>query len=226
MHVIWDNLAFLLLGQFPNGPIGGLALTIFLATVAGVASMVIGLVLGILQALGGIAIRTVIFVYVQIIRGVPLITFVFWIYFFFPAVMGFRASGVESVLIALAVFNGAFITETMRGAIMSVPKGQFESARSLGFGRWLTYGLIIVPQAIRKIYPPLVNRFVNLLLGTSMVYIVGVNELTSMAVIVNNREMEYPAEIFGFVALLYFALCFPMSLYLERMHRRAKIKGF
>jgi polar amino acid transport system permease protein len=200
-------------------------MTVFLAVTATAASTFLGLFLGIVQALGGRLVRGAIFVYVQLIRGVPFLTFVFWVFFLLPEVMGHQASGVESALVALTLFNAAFIVETVRGGISSVSKGQYESALSVGLTRLQAFTNVILPQAIRKIYPLLVNRFVNLLLGTSMVYIVGVNELTRMAMIVNNNDMQHPAQIFGVVGALYFAMCFPLSLYLDRLHKRARTEG-
>jgi polar amino acid transport system permease protein len=226
VDVIWNNLSFFLVGQYPNGPIGGLAMTLFLTVTASSIASMIGFTLGGAQALGSRVIRWTIFVYIQIIRGVPFLTFVFWVFFFLPTVAGYRASGVECAIIALTIYNAAFITEVVRGGITSIPRGQYEAASSLGLTPWRAFRLVIIPQAVRKLYPPLINRFVNLLLGTSMVYVVGVNELTRMAVIVNSRELQHPAEIFGFVGLLYFAICFPLSVYLERLHRRAVSTGF
>lgn len=226
MDVIWNNLFSFLVGRYPNGPIGGLAMTLFLTVTASTAASTIGFVLGGAQALSGRFVRWSIFLYIQFIRGVPFLTFVFWVFFFLPTVAGYQASGVECAIVALTVYNAAFITEVVRGGITSIHRGQYEAATSLGLSPWRAFRLVIIPQAIRKIYPPLINRFVNLLLGTSMVYVVGVNELTRMAVIVNSRELEHPAEIFGFVGLLYFAICFPLSVYLERLHRRAVATGF
>ena len=209
--VIGDNWVYFLIGRYPNGPIGGLALTLYLAAIAGVLSFIGGLILGLLSLSPYRPLRYVVNTYIQILRGMPLLMVIFWAYFLLPAMMGKPVAENGTVITALTLFTSAYMSQIVRAGIASVPRGQREAAVSTGLQSWQVMMYIVLPQGLRNMIPSFVNQFVSLIKDTSLAFIVGVSELTHIATQVNNRSLIHPAEIFLFVAAVYFILCFSLS---------------
>ena len=219
IEVVIRSLPFLLVGRFPTGGLGGLALTAYLSLTVGAASFMLGATLGTIAALGPWPVRGAVLALTVLIRGVPALAFLFWFYFLLPRLLGVDLSPLLSAGIALTLYHGAYISEDVRGGFRSVPHGQWEAARSSGLSFAATLRHLILPQALRAVVPSLVSRFVNLVIYTSAVSILGILEFTRAAVLVNNRELLYSVYVFGFVGMVYFAICFGISrlgLALER----------
>jgi len=219
MDVILANLPFLLLGTFPNGPLGGLALTIYLSISVGISAFAVGVIF----ATGGLVpiapIRWLARALSIGIRGVPSLAFLFWVYFLVPRLFDINLSALMSAGLALAIYHGAYMGEDIRGGIKAVSRGQWEAAQASGLGPLSVLRDVILPQAVRAVVPALINRFVNLLMYTSVVSVLGILEFTRAGLLVNNRELLHSAEIFGFIGLVYFLLCYSLTragLYLER----------
>jgi len=202
---------YFLIGQYPNGPLGGLALTILL----GASALVLAMPLGILLALARISdwrvVRWPVTGMIYIVRGTPLLMVVFWAYFFLPAVTGKKTGQFTTMLIALAIFNGAYLAEVVREGIQGVPRGQTEAARSLGLNYGQTLRRIVVPQALRNMLPSLVNQFVTTLKETSLGYIIGLQEVAFIASQVNSQVIVHPVAIYAALALTFFVLCFGLA---------------
>ncbi len=213
---------YFLVGQYPAGPLGGLALTLLLAAAGLVLSVPLGLLLGVARISPFPAVRLPITAIVFVVRGTPLLLTVFWAYFFLPSVTGYKTDQFTTMLIALVLFNGVYLAEVFRAGILGVRRGQFESAKSLGFGYWPTLRLIILPQAVRSMLPSLVNQFVLSIKDTSLGYIIGLTEVSFIASQINSQVFTKPAEVYAILAATYFVLCFSLSRVAFRLESRLR----
>ena len=224
--VIWENLSYFFIGRYPKGPLGGVGLTLYLSVVALFLSFIGGMILGLLSVSRSMVLRYISCAIVQIIRGMPLLMVIFWMFFLLPTVLGVGMSASATIITALTLFTSAYMSEIVRAGIMGIPKGQTEAAMSTGLTHWQTMIYVILPQALRNMIPSFMNQFVSMIKDTSLAFIVGVAELTQIATQVNNRTMLYPTEIFIFIAVIYFVICFALtelSRWLE--HRSAYTKS-
>ncbi len=192
--------------------------TLKLAVLAMAASFFLGVVAGALRLSRSWFLHYPAVVYIEVIRGVPLIMVIFWFYFLTPILAGRPLDNFTSALVAFIVFEGAYLAEIVRAGIQSVPVGQVQAAISTGLTRVQTMRHVILPQAIRNMIPALVTRFIILYMDTSLAYIIGVRELTRVARIIAEREFR-AFEVYAFIAVVYFVCTYAMSLaarYLER----------
>lgn len=218
--VIGDNIVYFLIGRYPHGPIGGIALTLYLALVSGVLSFVFGIVLGLLSVVRTRWVRYPVESVIQLLRGMPLLMVIFWLYFLLPAALGRPVAESWTVIAALTVFTSAYMSQIVRAGIAAIPAGQREAAMSTGLTERQAMLYVILPQALRNMIPSFVNQFVSLIKDTSLAFIVGVSELTHIATQVNNRTLVHPAEIFLFVAAVYFVICYALTAYSRYLERR------
>jgi general L-amino acid transport system permease protein len=196
---------------------GGLPLTLLLSAV----SLVVAFPLAVLVALGRTshlpAIRTLCVLYVELIRGVPLISVLFMASFILPLFMphGGTIDVLARVLIGMTLFTAAYLAEVVRGGLQSLPKGQVEAAQSIGLGYWQTQRKIVLPQALRAVVPAIVNTFIGAFKDTSLVTIVSLYDLTGAVQLALGdadwRKFFLEGQLF--VAAIYFAACFAMSRY-------------
>jgi general L-amino acid transport system permease protein len=204
---------------------GGLPVTLILATFG----LAFGFPLGIFVALGRRsrlpAIRSLCVLYVELIRGVPLISLLFMASVMFPLFMpgGFNLDKLLRAQIAIVLFAGAYLAEVIRGGLQAVPRGQHEAADALGLSYWRKNRLIILPQAIRHVIPPLVNTFIAFFKDTSLVLIIGIFDLltTAKTAIIDPVWQQFSVEVYLFVATIYFAFCFAMSRFSRRLESQA-----
>lgn len=205
--VISGSVDYMLLGNWPHGPLGGLALTLLMGLGAGLAASLLGIVAAVALTLWPPLWRRLLATALALLRAVPVVMLIFWSYFLLPVLFDVDVPGILTVMVALSLIGAAFLAQTVQAGIAAVATGQWQAGLSLGFSRGQTVRLIILPQALRMMVPSFVNQWVSLLKDTSLAYIVGVAELTFVANQINNREQVYPLEIFAFVGLLYFLLC-------------------
>jgi polar amino acid transport system permease protein len=205
--VITDNFTYFMIGRFPEGPLGGLGLTVYLAVVSCVLSFFGGLIMGLLSISKHSFIRYPVLALINLLRGMPLLMVIFWMYFLMPALFG-KVAETSTVIMALTLFTSAYMSRIVVAGIEGIPKGQTEAAISTGLSHRQTMLYIILPQGLRNMIPSFVNQFVSLIKDTSLAFIVGVSELTHVATQINNRTMAFPTEIFIFIAIIYFILCF------------------
>lgn len=206
-EVIAANLDYLLLGNWPNGPLGGMALSVVMGLIAAACASLLGLAGGIVLTLAGGGLRHALALCCGLLRAVPVLMLIFWSYFMLPVLFGIDVPGTLTVVAALSLIGGAYLCQAVQAGIAAIPAAQWQAGLSLGFTRGQTLRLIVLPQALRIMVPSFVNQWISLVKDTSLAYIVGVGELTLVASQVNNREQVYPLEIFAFVALMYFLLC-------------------
>ena len=205
---------------------GGLPVTLVLATFG----LAFGFPLGILVALGRRskmpAIRSLCVLYVELIRGVPLISLLFMASVMFPLFMpdGINIDKLLRAQIAIVLYAGAYLAEVVRGGLQAVPRGQHEAGEALGLSYWQRHRLIILPQAIRHVIPPLVNTFIAFFKDTSLVLIIGIFDLltTAKTAIIDPAWQAFSVEVYIFVALIYFAFCFAMSRYSRHLETQGK----
>jgi His/Glu/Gln/Arg/opine family amino acid ABC transporter permease subunit len=204
----------------------GLPTTLKLAAIAVVASTVVGVVLGTLITIQFRPLQALIRLYIEVWRGLPILVTVLFIYWTATAEVGgfrFELSAFLSAAVGLSLWGSAQVAEATRGAVQSIPRGQHEAAAALGFGWVGRHAFVILPQAVRRLIPPMVGLLVNIIQNTTIAYVIGVSELLETA----NRQFEnltlagdgHPFVIFGFVLALFFVISFPLTrlaAYLER----------
>jgi polar amino acid transport system permease protein len=211
---------YFLVGQYPNGPLGGLALTLVLASLGLLLGLPLGVLLGIARVSPYAWLRVPITALVFVVRGTPLLMVVFWAYFFLPSITGVKTDQFATMLIALVVFDAVYLAEIVRAGIQGVPKGQVEAARSLGLGYWRTMRTVVLPQAVRAMLPSLVNQFVSTIKETSLGYIIALNEVSFITTQINTQVFTRPAELYAILGLTYFILCFGLSRFAYWLERR------
>jgi His/Glu/Gln/Arg/opine family amino acid ABC transporter permease subunit len=211
--VIWSNLPFLL---------DGALVTIETAALVILGGSVAGVFLGIVRVGRTVGLRHAAMLYIEIIRGTPLLVVLFVVYFGLPPLTGHRFTAYAAAVIGFIAFIAAYIAEDFRSGLASVSLGQRDTGLALGLTRLQLLRLIILPQAIRRMIPALFNQFVRLVKFTSVASVIGANELTGAAMAVNAREFK-PIEILIALAASYLALCFLLSLLGRHLNRRYAI---
>lgn len=207
LAVITDNLDYLLWGRLSAGQPGGVLLTLLMALGAAVLALPTGIALASLAWRFPGMVRKVLYVWAEVIRGIPLIFVIFWMWYLLPLLTGGDMPGAVTVTLALAWFTAAAVMHSVLAGLLALPTGQYEAALTQGFGTQQTLWLILLPQVFRTILPSLLGIFISLLKDTSLAFIVNVPELTTVAGQVNNRVQIYPAAIFIFTGLVYYLLC-------------------
>lgn len=211
---------------------GGLPLTILLASLSLVMAFPIALAVALGRRSNLPAIKTFCTIYVELIRGVPLISVLFMASFMFPLFMpqGFTIDVLIRVLVGITLFAAAYMAEVIRGGLQAIPKGQIEAAATLGLSYWQTQGKIVLPQALAMVVPSIMNNFISTFKDTSLVTIVSLYELTGALSLAINSDSDWrPFKIEGylFIAMIYFIFCFSMSRYsiwVEKQVNKGKVR--
>lgn len=218
--VITDNLDYLLWGRLSEGIPGGVALTLLMAIGAILLALPGGVALAAVCWRYGGAVKKLLFLWAEVIRGIPLILVIFWLWFLLPMLTGSDMPGAVTVTLALAWFTSAAVMHSVLAGLYSLPGGQYEAALTQGFSAWQALRLVLLPQALRNVHSSLTGIFISLLKDTSLAFIVNVPELTTVAGQVNNRVQVYPMAIFIFTGAVYFLLCCSISFMANRWYLR------
>ncbi|ANE77670.1 putative glutamine ABC transporter permease protein GlnP [Dickeya solani] len=224
IHILRDNGLLLLIGQYPEGPLGGIVITLILSAL-GIA---LAFPLGVLLAMARISpfpwlSRPATWM-VYLVRGVPLLMFIFWVYFFVPALIGHAISGFSTMLITLVIYEGAYISEIIRAGIQGLPKGQMEASRAVGLSYIQSIKKVILPQALYNMIPALIGQFISVIKDTSLAYIISVNELTYAANQINNALLTKSFQVFFLLAIIYFILGYFLTQFSRYIERRISYK--
>ena len=208
------NLKFLL---------SGLTTTIYISVISIIISMILGLIVAIPSLAKNKFLTYINIGYVEIVRAVPLLVLILWIYYGLPIMTGISFSPFVSGIIALAISESAFQAEIFRAGINSIKKAQWEAGSSLGLNFFKRLRLVILPQAIKNILPAIGNQFVYVLKMSSLVSIIGIGDLTRKAnelVVTTYR----PLEIYTFLILEYLILILIVSFFVRKLEKRLKDK--
>ncbi|KRM93197.1 amino acid ABC transporter permease [Lentilactobacillus senioris] len=221
---MWDNLVnaysfinirFLMEGAW---------VTVQVSVISIVLSSIFGMILGIVRYVRVKILSAVLGFVIDIIRNLPLILIMFFTYFGLPNI-GFKPVPFWAAIIALTIFESAMIAEIVRAGIESIPDGQMEGARSNGLTFWQTLRYIIVPQAIQNMIPALVSQFISLVKDTSLATIIVLPDLMNHAQIIYGQNTNYTIPMFIALAVMYFVVCYALSLLSNYFERRLQRNG-
>ncbi|RYG11332.1 MAG: amino acid ABC transporter permease [Burkholderiales bacterium] len=192
--------------------------TVGLSMIAFIGGGLVALLLLVARLSKAKGMNTLVATYVQVFQGTPLLMQLFLAYFGI-ALFGINTSAWVAASVALTLYTSAYLTEIWRGCVASIPKGQWEAGQSLAmsFGEQLQH--IVLPQAIKIALPPTVGFLVQVVKGTALASVIGFIELTKAGTMITNATFK-PFLVYSCVALLYFALCFPISLYAKILERK------
>lgn len=211
--LIFDSMPFLLQGAGTT-----VLITIF--------SLLLGLIIGLFMGIGRISknpiARIPATIYVQFLRGTPLLVQIFILYFGLPSALNINLNPYVAGILALGLNSGAYVAEIVRSGIQSIEPGQMEAARSLGMTHTMAMSLVILPQAVRRILPPIGNEFVLLLKDSSLVSVIALPELLFNGKLIASRTYDYFSMYIG-VALVYLVLTWGASQIMGYIERRFAI---
>lgn len=219
-EIVRDNWLLLLIGQYPNGPLGGISATLILS-VLGIA---LAFPLSVLLALARLSPWRLLSwpatALIYVARGVPLLMIILWVYFLVPLLIGHDVSGFVTMLVTLVLYEGAYLAEVVRAGIQALPKGQMEAARALGHSHLGAMRLVILPQALFNMLPAMLSQFVSTIKETTLGYVINVPELTFAAGQINNQLLTKPFEVFAILALIYYVVCWSLTWAATALERR------
>jgi polar amino acid transport system permease protein len=221
-HLVFteNNLRRLLIGDWPR-ELGGVALTVELSLLGMILATVLGFAVGYLRFAGPRPVRLAAGGYVELCRNIPLLVLVFWAYFA-PPYFGFRPTKFSSVLVAIVLFNAAYIAEVMRSGLLSVPVGQIEAARAMGMSSLQQALYVLLPIATYNSIPAMTGRYITLLKGTSLAFLIGLSEVTEIGRQINNRLLTAPVEVYATLLAIYFCLNRSLSAGLRLLEDRRR----
>lgn len=211
--VVWNNIDFL---------VEGLWMTLLISFLALVISMVIGLFVALLRLSKIRGMPFLAATYIEIFRDTPVLVQLFWMYYVLPILLGIQISAFTAAVVGLTLHSAAFLGEIYRAGIQSVAKGHVEAAKVLGLGPHATFVRIVLPQAVRTVLPPMVNNLVDLIKLSSLASVFAVAEITRKATELSASTFR-PLEIFTVIALMYFSICWPLSMAMRAMERRMQV---
>lgn len=197
----------------------GFGLTLEIAVISIILSFLIGLLIAVLRYSKVPALNQLLFLWVEGIRNTPLLLIIFFAFFALPEI-GLNLTKKQAAITALTVFESALIAEIIRGGLISIDRGQIEAARSSGLGYLQTLRYILLPQALRRMIPPLVSQFISLNKDTSLAMIIALPELMHSVGIVYAQNINYVFPSLLFAALLYFIVNYSMSMTARRLEKK------
>ncbi len=202
--------------------LAGAKITIQITVLGLLGGTVIGTLAGLMRAYGGPVLNAIAFVYIELIRGTPIVVQVMFLYFAMPVLAGMRIDPMSAAVLAIVVNAGAYIAEIVRGAFLSISKGLAEAGLALGLPQWKVLLYILGPLAFRRLIPPLGNQFIVSLKDTSLFIVIGVGELTrtGQEIMASNFRA---VEIWTAVAVLYLILTATMTVTLRIVEKRMRI---
>ncbi|TCK08009.1 UNVERIFIED_ORG: putative glutamine transport system permease protein [Anoxybacillus amylolyticus] len=197
----------------------GFIVTLEVAFLSIFFSFLIGIIIGVLRYSRIPFLSSVLAVGVETIRNLPLLLIIFFTYFALPEV-GVKLDKFYAAILALVIFESAMLSEIVRSGLNSIEKGQIEAARSSGLTYTQTLWHIVLPQALRRMVPPIVGQFISLLKDTSLAVVIALPELMNHAQIINGQNVNYVIPIFLLVAVMYFVVNYSLSLVSRRLEHK------
>ena len=218
------GLEVLLKGKNMARLLGGLWVAIKISMISVAISIPLGILLGALMTLKNPVIRAVLRIYLEFIRIMPQMVLLFLVYFGTTRAFGWDLSGEAAAMIVFILWGTAEMSDLVRGALISIPKHQYESSEALGLSKTQTYIYVIIPQAVRRLIPLSINLITRMIKTTSLILMIGVVEVLKVAQqIIEANRMSSPNAAFGIyltVFLLYFIACWPISMFAKYLEKK------
>ncbi len=214
----------LLVGEYPHGKLGGLALTLIISFSSLIVTFPCSVLIALARTGKSKPLRMIATGFVNCVRAIPLLMLIFWAYFALPVVIGVPIDATLTLIIAIVIYQTAYLGEIIAAGIEGLPKGQREAAEALGLGYIPTTLRIILPQALFNVIPGIVNQLTTIIKESSLGSIIAVPELSYVMLQVNSNEVTKPMQIFGLLAASYFILCFMLSQATNWLERRVSNK--
>jgi len=212
--VVWKSLPFML---------QGLGMTVLLTVLSMAAGLLLGLIISLIRLARFRPISMAAKLYIELFRGTPLLVQLLWIYYSLPIATGLVLSPLNSALIGLSLNLSAFIAEIFRAGIQSIGRGQREAALAMGMNHWQSMYRVILPQAVRRIIPPMGSVWVSLFKDTSLVSIIAVTDIMYQAKVLSVQTYR-PVEIYTVVAIIYFILTYPQARFVDWLFQRVRVR--
>ena len=207
---VWGSFDFLM---------SGLQMTLIISAATLVLAMIGGLIIALLDMSRFRALRWVGVSIGEVVRNTPILVQLLWVYYVLPIVFNVRIEALVALIIGLALYQAAFISEVYRSGIQSVPKGHREAAQVLGLSPVQSFRRIVLPQAVRMTLPPLASNFVQLIKFSSLGAVISVSEITRRGMELAATNFR-PLETFTFIAVVYFFICWPLAMAIRWWERR------
>ena len=195
--------------------------TVLLSVLAFVFGGLAGLVLAVARIAPWKPLRFVVSLWIQVIQATPMLMLLLLLYFGVN-MLGVRIDAWTAAILSFTIGTSAYLAEIWRGCIQAVPKGQWEAAKALALDFKLTLGLVVIPQAVRMALPPTVGYMVQVVKGTSLAALIGFTELAKAGAQMNTITFQ-PVAVFGTVSLIYFSICFPLSMLARHLEKKLQV---
>jgi polar amino acid transport system permease protein len=202
----------------------GLAITILYTIVTIALGCAVGLLLGLARLVPSALVRLPVRLFVEVFRCTPLLVQLIWFYYAFPVLIGVQMPAYMAATLALTLYGAAFYSEIFRGGVLSIERGQWDAARGLGMGELKMMTRIILPQAFKVMIPPFMNQSVMQLKNTSLISTLAVADLVYQGTIIA-ADTYRPLEVYTVIAVVYFALLFPMTTAAEFLERKLAVSS-
>lgn len=224
IDILRDNWLLLLVGQYPYGPLGGIAATLILSMLGILLAFPLSVLLALARLSPFRVLRWPVTALVYATRGVPLLLIILWTYFLLPVLLGHTVSGFATMLCTLVLYEGCYLSEVVRAGIEALPRGQAEAARALGHGYSNRMRYVILPQALYNMLPSMLNQFISTIQETTLGYVINVQELTFAANQINNQLLTQPFQVFFILAVTYFVVCFALTQLAHWLEQRIAVR--
>ena len=202
----------------------GLLITLRVALIAVVITIVMGFMIGIIRTSKNKLIQVIFKIYLELFRIIPILVWLFVIYYIIPANFNFNLSSEAVALIVFSLWGVAEMSDIVRGAIISLPRHQIESSKAIGLSVVQMYRFVLIPQAIKRTIPPMINLTTRMIKTTALLTMIGVVEVIKVGQqIIEVNNITYPMVafwIYGFIFFLYFCICFPLSYFSRKLEQK------
>jgi len=202
----------------------GLLVTLRVALIAVVITIVMGFIIGIIRTSKNKLIQVIFKIYLELFRIIPILVWLFVIYYIIPANFNFNLSSEAVALIVFSLWGVAEMSDIVRGAIISLPRHQVESSKALGLSAFQMYRYVLIPQAIKRTIPPMINLTTRMIKTTALLTMIGVVEVIKVGQqIIEVNNITYPMVafwVYGFIFFLYFCICFPLSYFSRKLEQK------
>jgi polar amino acid transport system permease protein len=197
----------------------GLGVTVLYTVASILAGLVIGLGVGLMRLSRSWFVNAPLIAYIEAFRCTPLLVQIIWFYYAFPVLVGLDIPAAVAGFLVLSLYTGAFYAEIFRGGVLSIERGQWDAARAIGMRRRQVLRTVILPQAVKRMIPPFMNQSIIQLKNTSLVSTIAVSDLLYQGTLITSATYR-PLETYTTVAVIYFAVLFPLTLAAQAVERR------